>query len=791
MKQNNKQRDWLYNLLPEMYRYPEAENDTYPLRNLLRLIEDQAEILEKDIEQLWNNFFIETCDRWAIPYIGDLVGNNLLHDPDRIVTKDTARELFEDLKGPDLRSPIALRMRADVAKTIYYRRRKGTLPMLEELARDVTGWAAHAVAFFELLNTTQHLNHVRIGCHDCPDIRSVELLDRLNGPFDSISHTVDVRPISQHEGWYNIDNIGFFLWRLNSYPLDNVPARKADNSSGNSYRYHFNPLGNPAPLFTRQRPEGDEAGLASELHVPGPIRPSALHDDLERCRMNSVNGIDTESEYYGKCKSFLIRKDGERLPAKYIMCKDLSDWSLPTDKLSYKDANDIDRDVVIKAAVDVRLGRIAFPPGMEPKETLDVNFHYGFSADLGGGTYDRSKWPVDINTLINVALKTNGEQPDLYLVKTDNGFPADITTSFVYTSVKDAINDWVENGRRNTVIRILDSRSYDLPRTIKLKNDRWLVIEAANRQRPFLRPTNKFLNIDVDPSPSEIAERSASLTLSGVVVDGYIRVTGDLGKLRLLHSTLIPGRYLDSETGAPESDKPSVIVRSESGGDIINSHLRVEIAFSITGPLRLPDHAEGLWILDSIVDGIGGTSISKTGSKTGTNSQHGPFSTIERSTIFGPSFFIKLNASETIFYDTAIVARRQDGCIRFSYVPEGSDTPRKYRCQPDLEIRTQFEQARKEALASGGVFEAATELARIRQSVLAWLAPSFTRTRYGTPGYAQLSLGCPIQIRLGAEDGSEMGAFCHLKQPQRETNLRIRLKEYLPFGLDAGIIYVT
>ena len=36
-----------------------------------------------------------------------------------------------------------------------------------------------------------------------------------------------------------------------------------------------------------------------------------------------------------------------------------------------------------------------------------------------------------------------------------------------------------------------------------------------------------------------------------------------------------------------------------------------------------------------------------------------------------------------------------------------------------------------------------------------------------------------------------MGVFCTLKQPQREANLRIRLNEYLPVGLEAGIIYVT
>src|SRR6266849_2955528 len=146
--------DRLYQLLPAVYRERD-EAEGYPLRALLRLTAGQADLVQADIQQLWDNFFIETCERWAIPYIGDLVSNNLLHDAHRIPTPDTAHALFADLVGRDLRPPIAIRTRADVAKTIYYRRRKGTLPMLEELARDVTGWPAHAVEFFELLGWTQ------------------------------------------------------------------------------------------------------------------------------------------------------------------------------------------------------------------------------------------------------------------------------------------------------------------------------------------------------------------------------------------------------------------------------------------------------------------------------------------------------------------------------------------------------------------------------------------------------------------------------------------------------------
>ncbi len=55
------------------------------------------------------------------------------------------------------------------------------------------------------------------------------------------------------------------------------------------------------------------------------------------------------------------------------------------------------------------------------------------------------------------------------------------------------------------------------------------------------------------------------------------------------------------------------------------------------------------------------------------------------------------------------------------------------------------------------------------------------------------SCGAPPvkSIRQGADDGGEMGVLHALFQPQRETNLRIRLDEYLRFGLHAGIFYAT
>jgi hypothetical protein len=69
--------------------------------------------------------------------------------------------------------------------------------------------------------------------------------------------------------------------------------------------------------------------------------------------------------------------------------------------------------------------------------------------------------------------------------------------------------------------------------------------------------------------------------------------------------------------------------------------------------------------------------------------------------------------------------------------------------------------------------------------------PAFTSMRYGEPGYAQLTQLCAQEIRTGAEDEGEMGAFNFLQQAHRRNNLRASLDEYLRFGLEAGLFFVT
>ena len=118
----------LYQLLPAIYRIRDAERGE-PLKGLITVIAEQAAVMEEDVGRLYENWFIETCDEWVVPYIGDLLGVRGLHP----VTAATFSH------------------RGRVANTLSYRRRKGTASMLEQLARDTTGWPARVVECFQLL----------------------------------------------------------------------------------------------------------------------------------------------------------------------------------------------------------------------------------------------------------------------------------------------------------------------------------------------------------------------------------------------------------------------------------------------------------------------------------------------------------------------------------------------------------------------------------------------------------------------------------------------------------------
>lgn len=710
----------LAELLPTVHRLRDLERGE-PLAALLALVQREAELVEADVAGLWDDLFVETCADWVIPYIGDLVGNVPLH---------------EAVRG----------RRADVAKTISYRRRKGILPMLEELARDVTGWGAHAVESMELLGWSQHVNHVRLerapapglGGHVGPPavgrvgpvhVRDRDATDRLGGPFDTTAHTVDVRRPRETQGWYGIHKVLIFLWRLEAFALNRVTAARV--AAGDPARWTFSTLGNPAPLFSRPVPVPDVPGLATELNVPGPIRPLAFHA--------------APAAFYGANASFEIHGT----PVADVLCKDLSTWQAPP-------AN--------RVAVDVRLGRIMFGLTKTPAAAPQVSHRYGFAARIGGGPYPRERrreLPPGLRPERD-APPDPVELPRAYgdLVRVLQGGGAG-----THPTLESALaTGWTPAAVERTVVEVEDSGTHALPAgglvipTTTASAE--LVIQARNRARPTL------VGDIVVPSTG-----LARLVLDGFLIAGTLAITGELAQLELRHCTLVPGVRL-LPTGEPEQpETPSLTVAQPA------RLRRVFVERSILGPIRMTEELGTLELRDSILIAPerppGQPRIALAANASG--SGPGPAATIERCTVIGGVRLRELTlGSDSIFaLGSLFCERRQAGCLRFSAVERAdSRTPRRYRCQPDTAIESEGPGADAVAIADA-------------------VRPRFVSLHYGEPAFAQLALEGPGEIASGASDGAEMGAFAHLRQPQREANLRVRLEEYLPFGLEPGLIHVT
>lgn len=716
------QRDRLYDLLPVVHRQRDAELG-WPLRALLRVIAEQVNVVEADIDQLYENWFIETCEEWVVPYIADLVGYRVVHEAGEPGDVTTA--------AAQQRNKILI-PRREVADTLALRRRKGTLALLERLANQVAGWPARAVEFYRLLGWNQPLNHLYLARGRTTDVRDGAILDLLDGPFDTLAHTVDIRrPNSRYQfGLHNIPSVALFVWRLKSYPVTRSLAYCLEEIHARCYT--FTSLGHDLPLYTRWTPEVEPTTIAGELNLPVPIRRRALE---QRPPSPRTTPSQANPDYYGEGRSLVIWIPGwaglgeEPLPAERVIPADLTDWRyIPP------------RDYV---AVDPVLGRLAFHPRQLPRGDVWVSYQYGFSADMGGGEYHREL--------------SQPAQATLYRVGRGEQWP--------FGSVQEALTAWehADPPPQHAVIEIQDNNSYVEQLRVRFQAEKQtLQIRAANETRPVLRmldrQTSRSDAVYVEGKPG------GRFTLDGVLLAGRgLQIEGPLDTLVIRHSTLVPGWWLDPNCDPRRPNEPSL--------ELINTAVCVRITHSIIGSIivnldEVTADPLSICLQDSILDATadGREAISAPGCQLA----HAAL-TIQDSTIIGETLVHLIELAEnSIFTGVIQVGRRQRGCIRFSYVPPGSRTPRRYRCQPDL-------------VDPDGTNNA--ERARVR--------PQFNSTRYGTPTYGQLALTCATEITRGADDESEMGAFHDLYQPQRAANLHARLEEYSPSGMDAGIIFAS
>ncbi len=759
----NKNIDRLYELLPVIYRQRDAEQGLQ-LQALLRVIAEQVKVVEDDISQLYENWFIETCQDWVVPYIGDLVGYQVVHEagePGDVTT----------VEG-ELRNNILI-PRRDVANTIHHRRRKGTLSLLEQLAKDVAGWPAHAVEFYRLLGWFQNINSLHLKRGRTVDLRDGDALDRIDGPFDELAHTVDVRRIVSHRsiGRYNIPSVGLFVWRLKVYSVTKTRARhKREEGQG---AFTFSILGNDSPLYAKQEPKAETQLTSGELNFPTAIQRRSFERDVKRAQDLKM----PVSDYYGEEKSLFIwtgRLQNAQQPGSYqqehtqptqvvwepvtldrIAAADLTDWQ-------YQPEGE-------KVAVDPVLGRFAFAPNHVPKGGLRVLYHYAFSADIGGGEYNRPLFQPTTYKLFQVSKKEG-----------------DIN------SIEDALEEWEkwkaanpppdpDNPKpRNAIIEITDSGVYTEEQlSISLGKNESLQIRAANRKRPVIDLTEREPDRTGALGVQGITGAAGSrLILDGLLIFGWgIDITGPLAEVTIRHCTLVPGWDLEHDCEPKRADQPSLT--------LTNTDACVTIEHSILGSIEVNEDEVrqepiAIKISDSILDAANNEEALSTSARP-KRVAHAKL-TILRTTVPGKILVHAIELAEnSIFTGLVRVARSQIGCMRFCYVPDGSRTPRRYNCQPDLV---------KQAVDRDDTIPD-TEKASEKQRESDRVEPVFNSARYGTPAYCQLADNCAEEIRRGADDESEMGVFHDLFQPQRAANLRARLDEYTPAGMEAGIIYVN
>jgi hypothetical protein len=710
-----------------------------PLESLLLLVQEQVAAVAYDVEQLYDDQFIETCQPWVIPYIGDLIGYQSVHG------------IAAAIDNP----------RAEVANTISLRRRKGTILVLEQLAAEATGWGAHAIELFKVLATTQYMNHVRPDNRYAPDLRRWQPGVYMDTGFDRTAHKVDVRRIASGRGRYNIQNIGVFLWSLGAYSVTGAQAVATTATTGavpqgttppstkpvSILCYRFDSLGRDIPLFHREISPGEEiTAPATPANVPDRLLRRVLCADLE-------NGV--ASSYYGEGASLVVSIAGTPLNPYEIAVADLSGSDG-----SWFNAGAAATGTCL-AAIDPELGRLAINPAAPGFSAalgnVNVSYYYGLTTAMGGGEYARDGFVVaDAEWVVPLP-----EPPTSFPLSGPGVL--DLGAAIAYAVGQLGLTGAV-------AVEVSGSQPYTVagPLAIDLPAGTTLEVRAANGSRPTLLLGGEiavsgaassrvvFNGFLVAAGPS-----FASTTPKALVHVPKLRpanTTNLLSALTLTDCTLVPGWSLDSSGEPQHAGAPALYVESAA--------VTVSVARSIVGTVLAADGAT-LSFSDSIVDSTG---VSQVAYAALDGASGGAALSMEACTVIGKVHATELTlVSDSIVWgalaatDTgppwvsALVAdRRQAGCVRFSFLPYGAVIPRHYEC----------------------VFRA-----------LASPQPYFGSFRYGRPAYLKVLAATDDSIRRGACDGGEMGAFHSVLAPQRETDLGIRLQEYMPVGLESGLIY--
>lgn len=779
-------RKSLYNRLPEIYHIKDKEqNPPYQLKAYLDILDKIQDGIQNNIETLYHDFFIETCSEWVIPYIADLLGtSHLSGDP--------------------------WTLRADVARTIKHRRRKGTLGAIESLTYALTEWAVHTVELRERVVWNQHLNHQRPDKGGNPPIplliemqesidgavrggtvtlRDPALLSFFNGPFDPFAHVVDIKPVAGGAIRYNIPNLAIFLWRLKDFTVPVTEPVLYENTiielsitpgtdeARFALRYDIHPLAEPMALFNTHRFQADDEppNLTGKDAVPGP---------MPRARLSTAAPTDKPEEseeyvaidYYSTALPDAPGDDAVGLtlhmPEATFSSKEwiirganLCAWETVLNPVLRKDEIVIDPE---HGRMLIGVGGATSVQEADPlHEGLFVSATYGFSGSSRGTT---GAHPI-----------VRDEAPD-GTVKIDyqtgpGGLPAANGAG-----LQEALNSASIVSSDPLIIEIGDSRIYELDiSTITDAHDdenslwvvnlgRSLAIRAASGQRPVIQ-----LKMPLGFRPVDVNDRGVdnmNVTLEGLYITRDHDPAGPLinraavNQLTLKNCTLDPGNHAALD-GLRQNERYAFNLTNGYGftdsSDVEGFAQTPQLIIdrSICGPMAIDD-GYSLTLKDSIIDAGSGANDTPANlalhAVTGDHEKEwGPDLAVSGLTCFGRMRVESVTGQGGIWIHRLEVNDDQQGCIKFSYFSgDGDKLPQHQACVFGTQV-----------------------------------ALSFVSEIFGQAGYAQLHLRSDRKILMQGPDSDAMGAFGYLLNTHKWKNINIRYREFMPVGVRPVLVSVT
>jgi hypothetical protein len=437
-------------------------------------------------------------------------------------------------------------------------------------------------------------------------------------------------------------------------------------------------------------------------------RPEPDNDELTRLPPESIPGpinlrhaVDHPAAYYGAGRSIDITVAGNPRQLSDICFCDLSDrdaagtlWNR-RGMLAHP----------TKLLIDPVRGRMLLPGdgiGVDPA-TIKIRYCYGQALPVGGGNFEQQQAPLPNPAIVDAALTGAAASAALAAALADLTAHPNIRSDFGGTMTCPAAT---------TIPNAVEARLWAgvaLWPTVALTGD-WTISGGAGSRLELrgLRLFNGALIIDV----------------SGIELLTIADCTLDPATARLI---------------------------------IRDSGCKIKIERSIVGAIEL---AAGcvIEIIDSVIDAgtpngaaIGGAGGVAAGTLTADRSTFiGDIQLLGMSEVSDCLFAV--HPARTAPTPPVTVDRTQSGCLRYSALPPGSRTPRRYRCYP-------------------------------AHADLAPMAPVFASLTYGAAAYATLVSANPAGITLGAENGGEMGVMNALSWHRRQRALDRELPEWVPFGM--------